>query len=117
MWQALGLEYASRWALGLEYFLILVSLGQHATYLQALAITGLESLVTTPLFFFPYEIGTKEGGLYLLVRWFGIPGQVGIYAALVSRARDLAWIALGLLLVWTGRGSRVPAPARAAEQT
>jgi uncharacterized protein (TIRG00374 family) len=115
-WQALGFEYASRWALALEYFLILLSLGQHVTYFQALAITGLESLVTTALFFFPYEIGTKEGGLYLLFRWFGIPGQLGIYAALVSRARDLAWIALGLLLVWTGRGSRVPAPARAAEQ-
>jgi uncharacterized protein (TIRG00374 family) len=113
-WQALGLEYASRWALALEYFLILVSLGQHVTYLQAFAITGLESLITTVLFFFPYEIGTKEGGLYLLFQWFGLPGQFGIYAALVSRARDLAWIALGLLLVWTGRSA--PAAAGAPEQ-
>lgn len=110
-WQALGLEYLSRWALALEYFLILLGLGQRVTYLQAFVITGLESLITTVLFFFPYEIGTKEGGLYVLFRAFGIPGSLGVYAALVSRARDLAWIALGLLLVGTGRGATAPAGA------
>jgi uncharacterized protein (TIRG00374 family) len=103
-WLALGFEFLSRWVQALEYFLILLSLGQPISYPQAFVISGLESLITTVLFFFPYEIGAKEGSLYLAFRLFGIPGRLGVYAALVTRARDLVWIGIGLLLVWAGKG-------------
>jgi uncharacterized protein (TIRG00374 family) len=115
-WQALGLEYLSRWVLALEYYLILVSLGQHVSFIVAFVITILGGLITNLLFFFPYEVGTKEGGLFLLFRLFGIPGRLGVYAGLVDRVRDLAWIALGLVLVWFARTNTVPAPGRTEEQ-
>lgn len=115
-WQALGLEYVSRWVLAVEYYLILVSLGQHVSFLVAFVITILGGLITNLLFFFPYEVGTKEGGLFLLFRLFGIPGRLGVYAGLVDRVRDLAWIALGLILVWFARTDSVPAPGRTEEQ-
>lgn len=115
-WQALGLEYLSRWVLAVEYYLILLSLGQHVSFIVAFVITILGGLITNLLFFFPYEVGTKEGGLFLLFRLFGIPGRLGVYAGLVDRVRDLAWIALGLALVWFARTQPVPAPAGAEEQ-
>ncbi|HET9710014.1 MAG TPA: lysylphosphatidylglycerol synthase transmembrane domain-containing protein, partial [Gemmatimonadales bacterium] len=115
-WQALGLEYVSRWVLALEYYLILVSLGQHVSFIVAFVITILGGLITNLLFFFPYEVGSKEGGLFLLFRLFGIPGKLGVYAGLVDRVRDLAWIALGLVLVWFARSETVPAPTGVEEQ-
>jgi uncharacterized protein (TIRG00374 family) len=115
-WQALGLEYVSRWVLALEYYLILVSLGQHVSFIVAFVITILGGLITNLLFFFPYEVGSKEGGLFLLFRLFGIPGKLGVYAGLVDRVRDLAWIALGLALVWFARPTTVPAPPGVEEQ-
>ena len=115
-WQALGLEYLSRWVLALEYYLILVSLGQHVSFIVAFVITILGGLITNLLFFFPYEVGSKEGGLFLLFRLFGIPGRLGVYAGLVDRVRDLAWIALGLVLVWFARPDTVPAPGNAEGQ-
>lgn len=115
-WQALGLEYVSRWVLALEYYLILVSLGQHVSFIVAFVITILGGLITNLLFFFPYEVGSKEGGLFLLFRLFGIPGKLGVYAGLVDRVRDLAWIALGLVLVWVARPDTASAPTAAEEQ-
>jgi uncharacterized protein (TIRG00374 family) len=115
-WQALGLEYVSRWVLALEYYLILVSLGQHVSFIVAFVITILGGLITNLLFFFPYEVGSKEGGLFLLFRLFGIPGTLGVYAGLVDRVRDLAWIALGLVLVWFARPETAPAPPGVEEQ-
>ncbi len=115
-WQALGLEYVSRWVLALEYYLILVSLGQHVSFVVAFVITILGGLITNLLFFFPYEVGSKEGGLFLLFRLFGIPGRLGVYAGLVDRVRDLAWIALGLALVWFARTNTVPASPDAEGQ-
>jgi len=115
-WQALGFEYLSRWVLALEYYLILLSLGQHVSFIVAFVITILGGLITNLLFFFPYEVGSKEGGLFLLFRLFGIPGSLGVYAGLVDRVRDLAWIALGLALVWFARPETAPAPGGAEEQ-
>lgn len=110
-WQALGFEYLSRWVLALEYYLILVSLGQHVSFIVAFVITILGGLITNLLFFFPYEVGSKEGGLFLLFRLFGIPGRLGVVAGLVDRVRDMAWIALGLVLVWFARPRAASAPA------
>lgn len=115
-WRALGLEYLSRWVLALEYYLILISLGQHVSFIVAFVITILGGLITNLLFFFPYEVGSKEGGLFLLFRLFGIPGRLGVYAGLVDRVRDLAWIALGLVLVWFARPDAAEAPSGAEEQ-
>lgn len=105
--QALGLEYLSRCILMLEYFLILLSVGMHVGYLRAFVIGGLESIVGNVLFVFPYELGTKEGALYLLFPLLGLAPALGVYAAIVSRLRDLTWIAFGVALIWVS-GHRRP---------
>jgi len=110
-YQALVLEYLSRSIFMLEYVLIGLSVGFKITYLQAYAIGGLTSLIQNVIFIVPFEVGTKEGSLYVLFRLLGLDPALGVYTAIVSRLRDLAWIAAGLGLVWLS--NRRPAAERA----
>lgn len=100
-WGALTLEYASRALWMVEYWLICYGVGIDVTFAQAFLIGGLSSLVQNAFFFVPYELGTKEGSLYALFDLAGLDPRAGVYTAIVSRARDMLWIAggLGLLAV------------------
>jgi uncharacterized membrane protein YbhN (UPF0104 family) len=103
-YQALGIECLSRLVYMLEYYLIFLAVGIDLGYLQGLMIGGLASLILTASFFVPFELGTKEGTHYLLFQLLGLDPALGVYTAIVSRARDLAWIALGLSLIWLSAG-------------
>jgi len=111
---ALALEYLSRAVYMAEYFLIALSIGLPMGYLQAYLIGGLTSLIQNVLFVVPFEIGTKEGALYLLFQMLGLDPQLGVYTAIVTRLRDLVWIGLGLLFVWSAGRSRALDPSRQA---
>jgi len=84
-----------------EYYLIALSIGLPMGYLEAYLIGGLVSLIQNVLFVVPFEVGTKEGSLYLLFQLLGFDPHLGVYTAIVTRLRDLVWIGLGLLLVWS----------------
>ncbi len=111
--QALGLEYLSRLVGALEYYLIFVSLNLPASYLAALLVSSLLSLALNLTFVVPFEVGTKEAMTYLLFARLGLNPDLGVFAAIITRVRDLAWIVVGLALVWLA-GAR-PAPAAPAE--
>jgi Lysylphosphatidylglycerol synthase TM region len=96
---ALALEYGARCVYMLEYWLICLGAGVPASLLQAYLIGGLSSLALNALFFVPFELGSKEAVLYLLFGVVGLDPRAGVITALVSRARDLAWIGAGLLLL------------------
>ncbi len=100
--RALALQYASRAVLMLEFCLIAAALGLRLGYVQAFVIGGLEQLATNLAFFVPFELGTREAMSYLLWGWLGFDPAVGVFAAVVSRVRDLLWIGVGLLLIWVG---------------
>jgi hypothetical protein len=103
--RALALEYLSRCFFMGEYYLIAQSIALPVGYLAAYLIGGLASLIQNLLFVVPFEIGSKEGTLYLLFQMLGLDPRLGVYTAIVTRLRDLVWIGLGLLLVWSaGRG-------------
>jgi len=97
--QAVALEYLGRCIYMVELVLIAASLGIRLGYLQAFAIGGLEALLGNLLFFVPFELGAREGTFYVLFGLFGLQPQLGLYASIVSRVRDFAWIGLGLLLM------------------
>jgi uncharacterized protein (TIRG00374 family) len=107
-YRALAIECLGRLAYLFEYYLILLSVGVDTGFLQVLAIGGLASLMMTATFFVPFELGTKEGAHYMLFGLMNLDPALGVYAAVVSRARDLVWIAVGLSLVWFS-GARTPA--------
>lgn len=107
--EALGLEYLSRAVFMTEFILIGWSVGVSVGYVDAFTIGGLEGLISNVFFFVPYGAGTREGATVLMFRQLGYSGRIGLYAAVVSRIRDLIWIVAGLGLIWV-RGRR-PAPA------
>src|SRR5216117_3092365 len=110
--QAVALEYLSRSIFMIEYVLIAMGVGVNITFAQAYVIGGLTSLVQNVIFFVPFEVGTKEGSLYLVFDLLGLDPALGVYTAIVSRVRDLAWIGGGLALVWfSGRRAQERAAA------
>src|SRR5439155_833297 len=77
-----------------------------------LASLALTSLVQNVIFIVPFEVGTKEGSLYIVFQLLGLDPALGVYTAIVSRLRDLVWIGGGLGLVWlSGRGAQERAAA------
>jgi uncharacterized protein (TIRG00374 family) len=90
-------EALARIAMTGEIFFILCALGYDIPFTTALCIDAASSLALNVLFFVPFELGVREGGLYLILPVFGLPPEVGIYAGLVSRVRELFWIGVGLL--------------------
>jgi uncharacterized protein (TIRG00374 family) len=111
---ALALEYLSRAVYMGEYYLIALSIGLPMGYLQAYLIGGLASLIQNVLFVIPFELGSKEGSLYLLFRMLGLDPHLGVYTAIVTRLRDLVWIGVGLLLVWSASRTAAADPSREA---
>ncbi len=113
--QALGCEYGSRLVGALEYYLIFLSLNLRAGYVAALLVSSLLSLATNLTFFVPFEVGTKEAATYLLFARLGLNPHLGVFAAIVTRLRDLWWIAAGLALLWVAaRPAPAPAPVEPA---
>ena len=98
---ALGLELIGRLLTLSEYWVILYGLGLGVDPWRAVVVASFSSLVINSLSFVPFEIGTKEGGVYLIFNWLGIDPALGLVAALLSRIRELITIAFGWTLVWT----------------
>lgn len=110
--QALALEYVSRSIFMIEYVLIAWGVGLKLGYAQAYVIGGLTSLIQNVIFVVPFEVGTKEGSLYVVFQLLGLDPALGVYTAIVSRLRDLVWIGGGLALVWfSGRRAQERAAA------
>jgi uncharacterized protein (TIRG00374 family) len=103
------LEVCARLAVAGEIFFILRALGYDIPFTTAICIDAASSLALNVLFFVPFDLGVREGGLYLILPVFGVPAEVGIFAGLVSRVRELFWIAAGLL--W-GHALTAAGPAR-----
>src|SRR5215212_4964691 len=96
---SLLIEYAARVFSMLEFFIIARGIGHPVTFGTAFLIGGFSSLVVNLFFFMPFNVGSQEGGLYAIFGALGLPARLGVAAAVLSRLRELSWIAIGLLLV------------------
>jgi hypothetical protein len=99
-------EYAGRCFSMLEYLFITRALGLNVDYLTAFMIGAFSQFVTNVTFFIPFELGSKEGSLSLIFGLLGLPADLGVYASIVSRIREMIWIAIGLSLVWASGSKR-----------
>ncbi len=100
---ALLTEYGARVFSMLEFFIIARGLGHPVSFATAFLIGGFSSLVVNLFFFMPFNVGSKEGGLYAIFAALGLPPHIGVAAAVISRIRELTWILIGLLLVLASR--------------
>jgi hypothetical protein len=97
---ALAAEVAGRFIAMYEYLLIAHAVGAPIGYPAAVLIGGFSQLVLNLFFFIPFEMGSREGGLYLIFTLLGLAPALGVYASIVTRLRELAWIVIGLALIW-----------------
>jgi uncharacterized protein (TIRG00374 family) len=96
LWAALAIETMARILLSQELAIILHAVGKTVSFRTALEIDSAANLLLTLSFFIPFELGAREGGLYLILSGFGIGSAVGVFVALVNRIRELFWIGVGL---------------------
>lgn len=96
---ALSLELIARIIGSLENLFILKAIGIDITFSEALYINAVSSFVINLFFFMPLELGSREGGLVLVLKTLKMGSSVGIYIGLVNRIRELLWILIGLLII------------------
>lgn len=48
------------------------------------------------------QLGGREGGFALAVGGLSLSGAYGVYAALITRVREMVWIVIGLALMKVG---------------
>ena len=102
-WSSLLYEYLGRIVNALEYYFILVAFGLSVSFADAVLVLAFSSLMGNLLFFFPMQLGAREGGLALIVKILGIgTGGVGVFASFYTRIRELVWIFIGVGLVKVG---------------
>ncbi len=100
---ALGMEIVGRILTLAEFWIILYGLGLGVDPWRAFVVASFSSLVINALIFVPFEIGTREGGVFLIFQWLGIDPALGLAAAVLTRIRELTWIAIGWAMVWKVR--------------
>ncbi len=98
-YQALSWETFARFVASLENLFILNAIGIDITFSEALYISAVSSFIINIFFFMPLELGSREGGLVLVLESIKITSSLGIYLGLVNRIRELFWIFIGLLLI------------------
>ena len=100
---SLLLEYVGRVINSFEFFFILRSLAIPASFGDALLVLAFSSLIGNMLFFFPMQLGAREGSLAVIVKLlgFGAP-SIGIFTSFYTRVRELFWIFVGVTLVKFG---------------
>lgn len=101
---SLALEYVGRVFNAFEYFFILQAFGAPVTFCDAVLVLAFSSLMGNLLFFFPMQMGAREGGLALIIQILGYPGGagVGLFSSFFTRFRELVWIFIGVSLVKVG---------------
>jgi hypothetical protein len=96
---SLGLEFVARVMGCLEVWLILNVLTTDVSFLNCILVVAFSSLMANLLFFMPMQIGGREGGFALAVSGLSLSGAYGVYAALLTRVRELFWIIIGIMIV------------------
>ena len=100
---SLAMEYIGRVINSFEFFFILRALGIPAGFGDALLVLAFSSLIGNILFFFPMQLGAREGSLAAIVDLlgFGTP-SLGLFTSFYTRVRELFWIFVGVMLVKIG---------------
>lgn len=101
-------EFVSRVLTSAEVFFILKILTPDVSFLDCILIMAFTSLFSNIFFFSPMQLGAREGGFALAVSGLSLSGAFGVYTSLISRVRELIWIAIGVALMKVGNG-KVPA--------
>ena len=93
---ALATELAGHALSTLEYAFIFYAFGFGFDVIRGFVVVSLASILSNVFFFIPFELGAKEASAFIAFQWLGLNPVLGASAALLSRVRELAWLAIGL---------------------
>lgn len=96
---SLWYEFAARVVGCAEIYFTAIAIGLDMSVIEALVVSSGSSLFANLVFFFPMQIGTREGGLAMALRSVGLPAASGIFIGVVMRIREIVWILIGLALM------------------
>jgi uncharacterized membrane protein YbhN (UPF0104 family) len=116
LYVALAAEYVGRCVSMLEFLFIARALALPVDYFTAFMIGAFSQFFTNVTFFIPFELGSKEGSLSIIFTLLGLPSDLGVYASIVSRIREMIWIAIGLTLIWGQRAAPSSSPPPGARR-
>lgn len=101
-YSSLLFEISARVLQSVEIYLILKAFAAEVSILDSILILAFSSLFSNLIFFSPMQLGAREGGLALAVDGLHLTGALGVYTGLITRLRELVWIAIGILLIKIG---------------
>lgn len=100
------LEYFGRIFQSFEimFMLILFEAGSAdiITFTYSFLILAFTSLFANLLFFFPLQLGGREGGFALSTAQMGMTNDIGMFVSMMCRVREIFWASVGLLLMKVG---------------
>jgi uncharacterized membrane protein YbhN (UPF0104 family) len=92
-------EFLGRVVGCLEIYFTAKAIGLDMSVIQSLVVSSGSSLFANLIFFFPMQLGTREGGLALALQSVGFAAASGIFIGVVMRIREVVWIIIGLALM------------------
>lgn len=101
--QSLAFEFIARVIGCAEIYYTAMAIGLEMSWVEALVVSSGSSLFANLIFFFPMQLGTREGGLALALKSIGLAGSHGIFIGVITRIREIVWIIIGLTLMDKGR--------------
>jgi len=96
---SLILEFVARVVGCAEIYFTAIAIGLNMSLTEALIVSSASSLFANLIFFFPMQLGTREGGLAMALSSVGLPAAGGIFIGVVMRIREIVWILIGLALM------------------
>ncbi|WP_437987536.1 lysylphosphatidylglycerol synthase transmembrane domain-containing protein [Sorangium sp. So ce117] len=98
---------------GAETYFFLRLLGVDVSLAEVLSFEVVLALLRAAAFMVPAGLGVQDAGYVAFLTALGVPAAATVGAAfvLIKRAKELVWIALGLLVFFGGRAAFCPAPA------
>jgi hypothetical protein len=84
-----------------EIFITLLFISPVApTLTQAFILESVNRIINLTFKFIPLRAGVDEGGTGQVSKVLGFARGIGVTLAIVRKARDIFWSAIGLLLIW-----------------
>jgi putative membrane protein len=100
------LVYLLGWlADAVEVYVVCHLLGLPLSWPEAIAIESFVSVAKAVGVFAPAAMGIQESGIVLLFQLFGLPAPIGVAYALLRRGRELCYVLVGGLLLYSEEAS------------
>jgi len=101
-----ALEYVGRMCQSFEIMFMLLLFDVHGNpailFVYSFLILAFTSLFANLLFFFPLQLGGREGGFAMSTAQMGMTNEIGLFISIICRVREIFWTAIGLMLMKVG---------------